>query len=143
MKEYVTSGVVQGGVLKIRNRKQLDAAFAGWRDCEVRITIERAHATRSSQANRYYWGVVVDLLAEHTGYTPEETHDVLKQLFLPKRCAMLTGNGDVVGEFVIGGSTAKLTTIEFYEYCSRIREWALHTLAVDIPAPTGSAEAAA
>lgn len=92
-------------------------------------------ATRSVRANSYYWGVVVHLISEHTGYTPDELHDVLKAKFLPKHLAFSDGNGEVKGEFVIGGSTRKLNTAEFVEYTESIRRWAAEDLDVVIPDP--------
>lgn len=105
------------------------------RDGEVRISVERLTATRSHLQNRWYWGVIVDLLSQHTGYTADEMHDVLKAKFIPKRIAVADGNGRVRGEFVIGGSTARLDKIEFGEYCEHIREWAADELGVVIPDP--------
>jgi hypothetical protein len=104
-----------------------------WPDGPVTVTIEREQATRSPQANAYYWGVVVKILAEFTGHTPDETHDVLKLKFLPKDVALATGMGEVVAEFVIGGSTRELTVGAFYDYVERIRQWAFEALDVDIP----------
>ena len=135
--EYSFVAQIDGGRLKIglRALELMRHALAGWRRCDVVVTIEKRHATRSLQANRYYWGVVVHHISEHTGYTPEETHEALKTMFLPKKLAMLGQNGDVQGELVIGGSTAKLNKIEFGDYINRIREWARDTLQVEIPQP--------
>jgi hypothetical protein len=41
------------------------------------IEIKAWKKTRSTQANNYYWGVVVKRVSDHLGYTPEETHTVL------------------------------------------------------------------
>lgn len=48
-----------------------------WRDRQVRltVTVQKYAKKRSTDANRYYWGVVVNTLAEATGYTPAEMHD--------------------------------------------------------------------
>lgn len=139
---FMTTGRVESGKLKTRNLQAMTTAFAGWKDCEVTILIERATATRSLVANAYYWGVVVHLISEHTGHTPEETHDLLKVMFLPKKLAMLGRNGDLVNELVIGGSTTKLNKVEFYEYCQRIREWSQDSLDLYIPRPDEYSEAA-
>jgi hypothetical protein len=40
----------------------------------------------------------VKLIADHTGYTIDETHDALKMLHLSKTLAMQNGNGEVVNE---------------------------------------------
>jgi hypothetical protein len=136
-KEYTFTARIEEGRLKVglRALNLLREAVKGWRSCPVTVTVERQHATRSDQANRYYWGVVIEHISEHTGYTPEETHDALKTLFLPKRLAMLGENGELHSDLVIGGSTTALNKVEFYEYCERIREFALDKLGVRIPAP--------
>jgi hypothetical protein len=79
---------------------------------------------RSEQQNRYYWGVVVDLLAAHTGYTADEMHAALKMMFLLVR---RQGKPDTVK------STAKLTKDEFCEYIDNIQKWAATELGCVIP----------
>lgn len=133
--EYVTTGSIAGGKLEIRNRAGLSQALRGMKDGDVLITIERLRATRSARQNAWYWGVIVQLLAEHTGYTPDEMHEVLKAKFIPKRFAVANGNGEIRDELVIGGSTTTLNTVEFGEYCTAIQEWAAAELAVVIPDP--------
>jgi len=133
--EYVTTGVVEGGKLEIRNRAALSQALRGMKDGEVLIRIERLRATRSQRQNAWYWGVIVQMLADHTGYTPDEMHEVLKAKFIPKRFAVADGNGEIRDELVIGGSTVVLNTVEFGEYCEAIRGWAAADLHVVIPDP--------
>ena len=137
--EYVTTGVIEGGKLEIRNRAGLSQALRGMKDGEVLIRIERLRATRSQRQNAWYWGVIVQMLADHTGYTPDEMHEVLKAKFIPKRFAVADGNGEVRDELVIGGSTAVLNTVEFGEYCEAIRGWAAVDLSVVIPDPIDAA----
>lgn len=134
---FETIGHVRSGRLKIRRRKDLAAALRRMRDGEVLVSITRHRATRSVQQNRWYWGVIVEVLAEHTGYTPDEIHEVLKAKFLPKRIAIADGNGEVRGEFVIGGTTTRLDKVEFGEYCEAIRQWAADSLSLVIPDPEG------
>jgi hypothetical protein len=114
-------------------RSALQEALLTWPDGPATLTVEREAATRSREANAYYWSVVVKALAVYTGYTPDETHDVLKIKFLPKDVALRTGTGDVVDAFVIGGSTRELSISEFYEYVEQIRQWAFEAFNVDIP----------
>jgi len=136
----VASAEVKGGRLFFRNRRQFDQAVAqfkeGW---TVEVSVKRLRATRSQLQNRYWWGVCVQLVSEHTGYTPEEVHEIAKQLFIPKRLALQNGNGEVKGEFVIGGSTREMNTVEFGEFMERFREWAAQDLDVYIPDPTDGA----
>lgn len=103
--------------------------------CERCGWLVKKRATRSLQANAYYWGVIVDVLSEYTGYTPDEMHEFLKAKFIPKKVAVQDGNGEIQDEIVIGGSTAKMNTNQFYEYCSGIKRWAAETLDCVIPDP--------
>jgi hypothetical protein len=135
----VTTGLIKGGRLDVRNRKQFEAQLRRMKDGAIQITVERVHATRSVQQGRWYWGVIVELLSDHTGFTPDEMHEVLKAKFLPKRLAVAGDNGVIVDEFVIGGSSAKLDKLQFGEYCEAIRRWAAEELNVVIPDPDAGA----
>lgn len=137
----VVSGRLERGVIKL-NLSRLQRLLRGRRDCDLEVVIERKHATRSLAQNALYWGVYVDLLAEHTGYTPDEVHELLKAKFLPKTLAVTDGNGEIKGEFVIGGTTTRLNKIEFGEYLRSIQHWAAEALGVVIPDPPSSEQAA-
>lgn len=129
------SGYIYAGHLTIRNRPALLRQLRRWKDGEVVITIERKHARRSLQQNAYLWGVVYQLLSEHTGYTVEEIHEWAKMKFIPKRIALADGNGEVRDDLVIGGSTRKLNKVQFGEYVEAIREFAALELDCVIPDP--------
>lgn len=128
------SGYIKAGRLMFHNRRAFDSAVSGLKDgWEVEVEISRLRATRSAQQNRAYWGVIIAALTDHTGYTPEEIHEILKCKFLPKELAILKDNGDVVDKFVMGGSTRGLDTQEFGDYMERIKEWAAQELDLYIP----------
>lgn len=133
----VAHGDVIHGTLHVAPamRAALQEALLVWPDGPVTLTVEQATAARSPQANAYYWGVVVKALSSHTGYSPDEIHEILKVKFLPKDVALLRGNGHLIAEFVIGGSTTQLGVSEFFEYVEQIRQWAFEALDVDIPPP--------
>lgn len=131
----VASGFVTAGKLLLRNREAFDARLLRFPDGEVLARIEVAKAARSRQQNRWYWGQIVQLISNHTGFTPDEMHEVLKAKFLPKTLAIANGNGEVIGEYVIGGTTVSLGKNEFGEYCEGIRGWAAECLGVVIPDP--------
>ena len=124
----------KGRKLFIQNRRQFDALVSQLDDrWQLEITVKRLRATRSAESNRFYWGVVLAAISDYTGYTPEELHDVLKAKFLPKHVAFADRNGEVVEEYVLGGSTRGLNTKEFSAYIERIRMWAAADLQVYIP----------
>jgi hypothetical protein len=135
--EYSFIAHVEDGRLKIGLRaiELMRHALAGWRRCDVVVTIEKRHATRSLQANRYYFGVALKLLSEHTGYTVDELHEWAKAKFIPKHLALLDKNGEVRDDLVIGGTTTRLNRVEFYEYIEALRKFAAEELGVVIPDP--------
>lgn len=139
MPEIVTTGRVKSGKLEPRNWKQVLSKIARMKDGEVVITITPRKAARSLNQNAWYWSQVVGLVAEHTGYTPDEIHEIYKAKFLPRNVDFCDQDGVVVAEFVIGGTTTKLNKVEFGEYCERIREWAAEELGVVIPDPDAGA----
>ena len=128
----VGTGLVRNRKLFIRNRKWFDQQVAQLRETwELEITISRLRATRSQQANRYYWGVVLHLISEHTGDTPEDLHDYFKTRFLPKKLSLAGDELDVV----VGGSTRTMNTSQFYAYVEQVRTFAGDFLNLEIPLP--------
>jgi hypothetical protein len=95
---------------------------------QISLSLKRWRENRSDQSNRYYWGVIIDILSKHCGYTPDEMHFALKQKFLSDH------GYDDKGLMKIG-STAALTTDEFIDYTNRIVIWAAQDLKVYIPDP--------
>ena len=81
---------------------------------DIEITLGKPSKQRSNQENRYYWGVVIKLISEHTGYTADEAHDAMRLKFLR--------NND--GKLITLKSTTKLSTVEFEAYMSSIRQFA-------------------
>lgn len=135
MNEVVATGTLKSGEVMLDDKRSFAADLKKLKDGSVLVRVERAYATRSVAQSRYYWGVVVELLSDHTGYTPDEIHELLKAKFIPKRLAIQDGNGEIKGEYVIGGTTTKLTTKEFSDYCGAIQRWAAEELGVVIPDP--------
>ena len=136
MDEVIGVAQVKDGRLFIKNRRAFDQRIARFDDRWIlEVTVKRLRATRSQQQNRYWWGVCVELVSEHTGYTPEDVHEIAKQMFIPKRLAVADGNGEIQGEFVVGGSTRQMNTEEFGEFIERFKQWAAETLDVVIPDP--------
>ena len=135
--KVVVNGYTLDGKLHIKPeaRLVLQDGVLLWEDGPVTVVVERDEVARSNRANAYYWGAVVKELAEYTGYTPDETHEILKRQFLSKAVSIETKNGRVVGEWVIGGSTKWLTTKQFFDYVDRIRQWAFEELDVNIEPP--------
>jgi hypothetical protein len=74
---------------------------------------------RSLQANSLYWAWHIPIVSDWTGYTKDETHEVLKWLFLREKKTLPTGE-----EVDFVRSTTDLTVEEFSEYLRKIEQWA-------------------
>jgi hypothetical protein len=132
MAVYETTGFIRGGRLHVRKGAGLTAALARWKDGEVLITIERAHAIRSLESNSLYWVGYVKPLSEHIGEPPRWVHAYLKKRFLPPKHLLIQDkNGVVVDEVDLDMlTTTKLNTVEFSEYLHEIQVWAATDLGV-------------
>ncbi len=134
MESYEAVGRVESGRLEI-DRESFRRALAQWEGKAVRVTVKRERGTRSDRQLRYLWGVCYALIAEETTHEDWEIHEVAKGLFLPKSLALAGKNGDVVGNFVIGGSTGRLNTKEMGEFIEKVRAWSRDFFNVYIPEP--------
>ena len=92
---------------------------------KIVVTIEKWHGQRSSQANRFYWGVVVDAISDNTGYEKVEVHALMGQMFLLSEedgCPFVR-------------STALLNTTEFSDFLEKVIRFAAMELGVIISDP--------
>ncbi len=119
-------GVVEKGRIKLRNVAALNLQIAAFPSgTRVALTVEKWKKDRSDAQNRYYWGVVVKILADELGYFPEEMHDALKLEFLRKESKPLP----------TVRSTTSLSTEEFEDYLEKVRIMSLTKYEVRIPLP--------
>lgn len=134
MTEYTASASVQRGQLKVRNREAFEKATATFPDGEYSVTVQLKRATRSEQQNRYYWSVVLRLVAEHTGYSADDLHEYFKKRFNSKRVVFVDKEtGEVKDDDAIGQSTTKLNKVTFGDYLREIVAFAWDELNVLIP----------
>jgi hypothetical protein len=97
----------------------------------VQVTVEKLKNSRTLQQNKYYWAVVVKLIAQHTGHDPEQIHELLKQKFSPRWHFMEV----MIDNPGIPTYTTRLDTLEFVEYTEKCRMWANEFLGLEIPLP--------
>ena len=93
-----------------------------------------SHKERSNPQNRYYWGIVVESLSDHTGYDREEVHEIIKRKFLTEHRIIRGKKGEVI-QVEVSNKTSNLDTKQFEDLMSRIRIWASRELSVFIPEP--------
>ena len=120
---------IQKGRLVFNNPDGFEKYLYRLNDKSVDVVVRLPRKERSSNQNKYYFGVVVSLLSEHTGYTPEEVHEFLKLKFLSK-IIVLAGKDERIPR-----SSTELSTLEWEKWMTEIREWAAQELSLSIPLP--------
>ena len=95
---------------------------------DVTVTIEEPRNNRSGLQNRYYWGVVIDMIHDHTGMGKEDIHAYLKKKFVMKYAVQ---NPNLI-------TTTSLSTLEFEDLMEEIRLWANEEQGILIPKPNES-----
>ncbi len=94
------------------------------------FTISKPKSNRTNQMNRYYWGVMIKMIAEETGYDNDQIHELMK---------ITHGVKEDLDIGMIGGwvpkSTAKYTVEEMQDYWLKITQWAAEFLNLQIPEP--------
>jgi len=82
---------------------------------KLNIKIDTPDITRSSAENKYYFGVVIKMIADETGNIEFDVHSEMKAMF----CM----------------DTTRISIEQFEIYCEKIRIWALTFLNLRIPLP--------
>jgi len=125
----IFSGMIENNKLILDNKSGLldyiKVLGGGKPEQRVNLTIEKFRKKRSNNQNDYYWGVVVDILGNELGYTPDEMNEAIKMKFL-------LIEGEVLDTMK---STKDLNTVEFEDLMERIRIWASKDLNIYIPNP--------
>ena len=121
-------GYIKDGKLRLRSREHFEKVIAKM-EGQVMVSVESMRSQRTDRQNAWYWGQVLPLIAEFTGHTPEELHEIYKRMFLPKRFVKYKDK-----EFIMAGSTTNQSISEFGEYLEHILAEAAG-LGVVVPEP--------
>jgi hypothetical protein len=117
-------GRIEQGRIKLDRRDEFAAHVARLDGKDIELRLTRWRRVRSGAQNRYYWAVVVPLIADHCGYDHQEMHEALKFRYLQTH----------EGPMPRVRSTADLSTAEFTEYIDAVRRLAAEMGCV-IPGP--------
>lgn len=144
MTRFSCGGRTEAGKLRIRNAKRYDDAIEAFGDCEVLITVEKAHATRSKPQNDYMWAVVIPRVQEAfraRGIADcsdlKVTNEVLKAQFMDPelvRTGRIRGFISDTG-LLIGTHTSDLNKLQFIEYLERVVDHTAEYWKTYIPPP--------
>lgn len=97
-------------------------------------------SSRSSRANRYYWGVVLKLIAAESGHTADELHEIEKMRHLSKTVEWTNPTTGEVEEMRIPGSTARLTISQFSDYLEAVMFDGSTMFGIVFPSPSATEE---
>ena len=131
----VFSGRVRDGVLHLDKRALFDAALKAWNG-RVTVTVAPEVERRRERANRYYHGVVLKLMAEESGHTADELHELMKLRHLSASLVdPITGE-----ERRYGKSTAVLSIAGFAQYLEHVMLDGAEWLGISFPPPRRNEE---
>ena len=122
--------------LHINNRKAFIADLKRFAGKNVEIVVKLKRSTRSTQQNRYYWGIVVPLVMQgliELGHdvNKQETHEFIKANFNYEEIV----NKDTGELFRMTKSTARLNKNDFGVMIEKLKVFASEYLNVYIPEP--------
>jgi hypothetical protein len=117
------------------DKVRLNETLKGLKPIPYRVEIKVDRDKRSNRQNRYFHGVMLPILSEHTGYTPNEIKALLKGMFL-------TYTIELKGlEFELIKNTSDLDTKEMEEFLEKCRMFSAIELDCQIPLPNELLEA--
>jgi len=120
------------GNLRLENPQRYELWLALLNGKQVEVVVRKKRKKRSNAQNRYYWAVVIKMIADFLGYAPEECHEAMKIKFLGLE-------EDRYGLQRVK-SSATLSTEEFIaQFTEPIKRFAAEFLKLYIPDP-GEAE---
>ncbi len=129
-REYVTTGLIVKGELRVADRVGLREALAHWEDGPCQLVVTR-RPQRTLLQNAYLHAVPFTLLAEHTGYTIPEIKLVLMAECFGWHTDRISGR-----EIPIKPSTAEMTKTEADYFIDWLIPWAAERFPeVAIPLP--------
>ena len=103
----------------------------------VIISIKKEKSKRTSAANRYYWGVIVELATVairdegNDDWTPEDTHEMFKEKFLSVSKMIKTKQGKRKIRKI--KSTGNLSKEEFNLYIEKCIDFCTSFLGISLP----------
>ena len=133
---YEIISEVKNGSLT-RNRNLIKDAIATFEGKQIVIKIEKFKKKRSTQQNRFYYGVIIPIVQnclKEAGHimTSESTHDLIKLKFLKEALFVNETTGEVIERIK---STTELSTSQFIDLLAEINNFTFEYFGVTLPSP--------
>lgn len=139
IEEYIAAAeVVEPGILKMTeaSRAAMARAMKGFKRGHVDVIVRPHFVKRSSRANRYYHGPVLNAIVLETEQDHDSIHDVMCEKFIPPQTVTFvnkhTGETE---ERQVPGRSSRLSVSEFYHFVEQVRLWAAEWLGITIEDP--------
>jgi hypothetical protein len=134
---YEIRSEVKNGTLT-RNTNLIKDAIQTFEGKQIVIKIEKAKKKRSTQQNRFYYGVIIPIVQnclKEAGHimTNESTHDLIKLKFLKEVLFVNEETGEVIERIK---STTELSTSQFMDLLAEINNFTFEYFGVSLPSPT-------
>jgi len=133
---YEIISEVKNGTLT-RNKNLIKDAITTFEGKQIVIKIEKAKKKRSTQQNRFYFGVIIPIVQnclKDAGHimTNESTHDLIKLKFLKEALFVNEETGEVIERIK---STTELSTSQFMDLLAEINNFTFEYFGVSLPSP--------
>ena len=133
---YEIRSEVKNGTLT-RNTNLIKDAIQTFEGKQIVIKIEKAKKKRSTQQNRFYYGVIIPIVQnclKEAGHimTNESTHDLIKLKFLKEALFVNEETGEVIERIK---STTELSTSQFMDLLAEINNFTFEYFGVTLPSP--------
>jgi hypothetical protein len=133
---YEITSEVKNGTLT-RNTNLIKDAIQTFEGKQIVIKIEKAKKKRSTQQNRFYYGVIIPIVQnclKEAGHimTNESTHDLIKLKFLKEALFVNEETGEVIERIK---STTELSTSQFMDLLAEINNFTFEYFGVTLPSP--------
>jgi len=133
---YEIISEVKNGTLT-RNTNLIKDAIQTFEGKQIVIKIEKAKKKRSTQQNRFYYGVIIPIVQnclKDAGHilTNESTHDLIKLKFLKETLFVNQDTGEVIERIK---STTELSTSQFMDLLAEINNFIFEYFGVSLPSP--------
>tara|TARA_R110002020_G_C16287613_1_gene772210 strand:+ start:1314 stop:1697 length:384 start_codon:yes stop_codon:yes gene_type:complete len=124
MKQF---GIIKNGKLILNNRNHFNQQLIELEGKEVVIKVIERNNNRTKDQNSLFWKWV-EIISQETGYTKEETKELISYKFLKRERIDKSG---YIETYLKGTST--LSKKEFTDFMNEVSLWSNSTLNVILP----------
>jgi len=120
-------GEIKRGKLILNNKQQFQDQLVALEGKDVVIKIVERGNNRTKDQNSLFWQWV-DIISNETGYTKEETKELIQYKFLQRERL----NEEGYTETYLKG-TQTLSKKEFTDFMNEVSYWSSNTLSISLP----------